>query len=67
MGKMSKTAFISHCIQFLLLVTAGLVTGLSVFDSMAMSIYLMGLAVFIANISFYVESRLKGSEPNNDN
>lgn len=63
---MSKSEFVLHCIQFLLLVIAGLITGASVFDSIAMSIYLMGLAVFVANINFYVESRLNGRESNND-
>lgn len=55
---MSKTDFVVHCIQFIVTMGAGVAIGVH-FDSSAIAIYLIGLAVFIANISFYVEVMAK--------
>lgn len=57
---MSKTAIAMHCIQYVIFAGAGLVTGIEVFDSGAMALYLILLSIFISNISFYVETIAKG-------
>ena len=56
---MSNTELVIHCFQYVIFLVAGFATGISVFDSSAMAIYLMSLAVFIANIAFYVETIAK--------